>query len=46
MFDNRTVDKEKKANQLQELLAYVEVIEKETHGNPYTDKMHRKIQVK
>lgn len=46
VFDNRTTDESKKAKQVQELLVHVAAIERETHGNPFTDKMHRRIQVK
>ncbi|CAA7045228.1 unnamed protein product [Microthlaspi erraticum] len=43
LFDNKTTDKDKKDKQLQQLLAHIEDVEKQTGGIPYTDKMHRKI---
>lgn len=46
VFDNMTTDEGKKTKQVQELLVHVAAIERETNGNPFTDKMHRRIQVK
>jgi len=45
VFDNRTKDEGVKAKQVQQLLVHVAAIEKETGGNPFTDTMHRRIQV-
>lgn len=46
VFDNRTKDEGVKAKQVHELLVHVAAIERETGGNPFTDTMHRRIQVK
>lgn len=46
VFDNMTTDEGKKTKQVQDLLVHVAAIERETDGNPFTDKMHRRIQVK
>ncbi|CAD5314424.1 unnamed protein product [Arabidopsis thaliana] len=43
LLDNRTTDKDKKAKQLNQLLAHVKDVAKQTGGIPYTDNMHRKI---
>ena len=45
LLDNRTTDKDKKAKQLNQLLAHVKDVAKQTGGIPYTDNMHRKIKV-
>ncbi|OAP14903.1 hypothetical protein AXX17_AT1G34690 [Arabidopsis thaliana] len=43
LFDNKTKDTVKKAEQLKQLLAHVADVERQTDGIPYTDNMHRKI---
>jgi hypothetical protein len=43
LFDNKTKDETKKANQLQQLLAHIADVERQTDGIPYTDKMHQQI---
>lgn len=43
LFDNRTTDKDKKAEQLNQLLAHVANVKRQTGGIPYTDNMYRKI---
>ena len=45
LFDNKTKDTVKKAEQLKQLLAHVADVERQTDGIPYTDNMHRKIKV-
>lgn len=46
MFNNITTDKNKKAEQLKQLLDLVADVEKKTGGMPYTNQMHRNIKVK
>lgn len=46
LFDNITKDKNKKAEQLKQLLAHVADVGKQTGGKPYIDHMHRKIKVR
>ncbi|CAH2035278.1 unnamed protein product [Thlaspi arvense] len=43
LFNNRTTNKDKKADQLKQLLAHIADVERQTGGKPYTDNMHRKI---
>ena len=45
LFDNKTRDNDKKAKQLNQLLAHVADVANETGGKPYTDNMHRKLKV-
>ena len=45
LFDNRTMDNDKKAKQFNQLLAHVADVANQTGGKPYTDNMHRKIKV-
>ena len=46
VFNNRTTDEEKKAEQITKLLALVADIGEKTGGIPYTYQMHLKIKVK
>lgn len=45
LFDNRTYDEYKKAEQLKQLLGHVADIGKQNGGITYTDKLRRKIKV-
>lgn len=45
LFNNRTNNKDKKAEQLKQLLAHVADVGKQNGGKPYTDPMHREIKV-
>uniref|UniRef100_A0A1J3DJ94 AIG1-type G domain-containing protein n=1 Tax=Noccaea caerulescens TaxID=107243 RepID=A0A1J3DJ94_NOCCA len=46
LFNNITMDKEKKAEQFKQLMTLVADVEKQTGGIPYTYQMHRKIKEK
>lgn len=46
LFNNRTMDEGKKAEQVQQFLAHVTKIGERNLGKPFTDEMHRKIKVK
>ena len=46
MFNNITTDKNKKADQLKQLLDLMADVEKQTGGVPYTIQMHLNIKVK
>ncbi|CAA7045227.1 unnamed protein product [Microthlaspi erraticum] len=43
LFNNRTTDKFKKAEQLKQLLAHVADVGRQNGQKPYTDQMHRQI---
>ncbi|KAL1219714.1 Immune-associated nucleotide-binding protein 4 [Cardamine amara subsp. amara] len=44
VFDNRTKDEDKKKKQIEKLLEHVVAIERNNHGKPFTEDMHRQIQ--
>ncbi|CAL9217312.1 unnamed protein product [Arabidopsis halleri] len=44
LFNNKTTDKAKKAEQLQKLLSLVESIVKRNNGKPYTDELFHELQ--
>lgn len=46
LFDNRTHDEGKKAEQVHKLLFLVDKIRKTHHGDAYTDDMYHEIKVK
>lgn len=46
LFNNKTTDKVKKAEQVQKLLSLVESIAKRNNGKPYTDELFHELQVK
>lgn len=46
LFNNKTTDKVKKAEQVQKLLSLVESVVKQNNGRPYTDELFHELQVK
>lgn len=46
LFDNKTTDKRKKAEQVQKLLSLVDSIARKNDGKPFTDELFQELQVK
>jgi len=45
LFNNKTTDKVKKAEQVQKLLSLVESVVKQNNGKPYSDELFHELQV-
>lgn len=45
MFDNKTTDKVKKAEQVQKLLSLVDSVVIKNNGKPFTDELFHELQV-
>ena len=45
LFDNKTANKRKKAEQVQKLLSLVDSVARKNNGKPFTDELFHELQV-